>query len=90
MTVHAKGTIARLYVTRTGSDRGVAFVRLNIPAAEQPKDDYFLLEQTHPNYNALYSLALTAAINRYPLWIRTEADISPTAYATVRYMVVDW
>ena len=91
MAVNATGNVTRLYVTRTESPpRGVAFIRLDIPPAEQPKDNYFQLNQTHPNYNALYSLALSAAINGYQLRIRTETDITPTEYGVVRYMVVDW
>jgi hypothetical protein len=69
---------------------GLVYIRLDVPSALQPKDGYFALKQTHTNYNALYSLALVAAVNGYDLQIRTEADITPTAYADVRYMVVDW
>ena len=87
----ATGRVTRLYVTRTPSPaRGVTFIRLDIPASEQPKDGYFQLDQSHPNYNALYSLALSAAINGYLLRIRTEGPITPTEYAVVRYMVVNW
>jgi hypothetical protein len=35
-------------------------------------------------------LALSAAINRYPLQIRTKADINTAETALVSYMVVDW
>jgi hypothetical protein len=90
MAVNATGRVTRLYVTRTESDRGVVFIRLDIPVAEQPKENYFQLDQRHPNYNALYSLALSAAINGYLLRIRTESDIVPTEYGQVRYMVVNW
>jgi len=89
MANRATGRVARLYVTQADSG-GVTFIRLQIPDNEQPKDNYFQLNQSHSNYNALYSLALSAAINRYPLTIRTRADIVPTEYAVVRYMVVDW
>ena len=57
---------------------------------ERPKDGYFQLDQTHPNYNALYSLALLAAVNKYTLTIRTEGDITPSEPALVFYMWVDW
>ena len=49
-----------------------------------------MLDSAHPNYNALFSLALVAAVNRYELTIRTAAEITSQAHATVDYMVVDW
>ena len=62
-----------------------------VPEAEQPQDNYFRLQQTHPNYNALYSLALAAAINGYQLQIRVRGDdYTPGQLADVLYMVVDW
>lgn len=84
------GRVTRLYVTRSSANEGITFIRLGIPTAEQPKDGYFQLNQSHPNYNALYSLALAAAINGYRLTIRTESDITSNEYAVVRYMTVDW
>ena len=80
-----KGAVTRLFVSR-----GQTSVRLEIPDTEQPLDNYFRLPQAHENYDALYSLALAAAINRYPLWIRTTEDINPGERAEVSYMVVDW
>ena len=61
------GRVRRLYVTRSTENEGITFIRLDIPEAEQPKKGYFQLNQRHPNYNALYSLALTAATNGYEL-----------------------
>jgi hypothetical protein len=84
------GRVTRLYVTRSSANEGITFIRLDIPEAEQPKDGYFQLNQRHPNYNALYSLALTAATNGRELRIRTEAEITPTEYALVRYMTLDF
>jgi hypothetical protein len=84
-THNFKAKVARLYVTR-----GRTNIRLNLPAAEQPADEYFVLPQEHSNYNALYSLALSSAINGYQLSIRTTNDINPGDPAEVAYMVVDW
>ena len=81
----ATGRVTRLYVRNEGTN-----IRLEIPDNEQPKEKYFLLELNHPNYNALYSLALSAAVNGYLLLIRTKTDISPDEVATVEYMLVDW
>ena len=84
------GRVRRLYVTRSTENEGITFIRLDIPEAEQPKKGYFQLNQRHPNYNALYSLALTAATNGYELNVRTEDEITPNEYAVVWYMTVDW
>ena len=88
MAIRATATVDRLYV-RAEPEAG-ALIRLAIPESEAPKDGYFRLELDHPNYFALYSLALSAAINRFPLQIRTKADINPAETALVSYMVVDW
>lgn len=90
MTVQAVGKVKRLYPSYE-TTKGKTFIQLELPAsAAIPKDGYFFIETSHPNYNALYSLALAAAVNRYELSIRTTADISNQAHAKVEYMVVDW
>lgn len=87
MAFRVAGKVSRIYAT---SDQ--VFIRLtDLPPADTPKDGYFRLAQSHLNYDALYSLALTAAVNRYDLSIRiTGDDIVPTAVPDVAYMVVDW
>ena len=77
-------TVTRLFVHKNGLS-----VRLDLPAAEQPEDRYFHLARDHANYDALYSLALAAAVNRYDLWIRTEGETT-VAPARVSYMFTDW
>jgi hypothetical protein len=78
-------------VSRIYSDADGCYIRLdNIPTTDTPKGGYFQLLKTHTNYNALYSLALTAATNGLDFSIRTVDDISSTSHAEVQYMVVDW
>jgi len=90
MAVQAKGKVKRLYPSYE-TTKGKTFIRLELPAsAAAPKDGYFFIETSHPNYNALYSLALVAAVNRYQLEVRTAEDISNRDYGKVEYMVVDW
>lgn len=90
MAVHAKGKVTRLYPSYEATN-GKTYIRLELPAATvAPKDGYFYIETSHPNYNALYSLALVAAVNRYELTVRTAQDISTQNHAKVEYMVVDW
>jgi hypothetical protein len=86
MPARATGRISRIYATED-----ITYFRLDdIPPEVTPQDGYFRLEQTHSNYNALYSLGLVAAVNRYNLSIRTYGEITPTETARVWYMVVDW
>jgi hypothetical protein len=81
----AVGKVTRLYANRLGT-----FIRLQTNL--QPKEEYFRLKPDHENYNALYSLALAAAANRWPLQVRIAGDgeIDPNAEAYVSYLVVDW
>ena len=83
----AIGKVSRIYANQYG-----AYFRLaDLPSGDTPGDGhYFILRNEHPNYNALYSLALVAAANRYDVWIRTERDINPQENAVVSYLVVDW
>ena len=55
-----------------------------------PKDGGFVLRRDHPNFNALYSLALSAAINRYTLRIGTTTEITPAGEAEVERMWIRW
>jgi hypothetical protein len=87
MAVRATGTVSRLVIRGSRTQ-----VRLDIE--DGPKDGYFNLSLDDPNhgkyYNALYSMALAAAVNRLPLTIRTQAEITSAEEATVREMIVDW
>jgi hypothetical protein len=85
MANRATGAVTRLYVTE-----GRTYIRLQIPQSQQPKDGYFELLQSHQNYDALYSLALSAAAKGVPLQVRTYGEITPTDYPNVNYLVVDW
>jgi hypothetical protein len=90
MAVQATGRVRRIYPSYQAANART-YIALELPAAATaPKDGYFVLESAHPNYNALFSLALVAAVNRYDLTIRAAADITSQAHATVDYMVVDW
>jgi hypothetical protein len=66
------------------------FIRLDIDPKTGPKDGYFELKLESENYNALYSLALAAAANRWPITIRTDGEIQDTEFAEIQYMLVDW
>lgn len=55
-----------------------------------PGEGGFVLRRDHPNFNALYSLALSAAINRYTLRIGTTREITPAEEAEVERMWIRW
>jgi hypothetical protein len=87
MTHRFTGKVDRLYV-----DDGHCYIKLN--GVDLTKDSYFELRQGHNNYNALYSLALSAAMNGHALQIRTIGEIESidkaVAYPGVQYLVVDF
>lgn len=86
MAVSATGRVRRIY-----THENECYIRLEgTPSSQTPKDGYFKLLMSHRNYNALYSLAVVAAVNRYMLRIRTTSTITSTQHAEVVYMVVDW
>lgn len=85
MALFATGRVIRL------SPRSqTTYIRLDLDAKDRPKDGFFELKLDNENYNALYSIALAAAVNRLPLTIRTVSDIVSTDFAMVQYMSVDW
>lgn len=85
MSKVVRGTVKRLYANKVGVD-----IRLSLTHGPMPEDDYFQLRHSHPNYRALYALALAAAINRLTLRINTNEDIESTKRPTVDYLVQDW
>lgn len=87
MAIRATGKITRLYANRHGT-----FIQLDVDPANAPKDTYFRLQSEHSNYNGIYSLALAAAANRWPITIRIEGDgpINPDIEANISYVNVDW
>jgi hypothetical protein len=86
MANSTKGKVLRLYVQKDET-----LIRLGDTNAVLPKDGYFRLHMTaNANYNALYSLALAAAVNGYPLRIDAVQPVTPEATAEVDYMVLDF
>jgi hypothetical protein len=86
MADNLTGTVARIFPSRTSTA-----IRLHVPAGTvEPKDGLFHLRFDHPNYNALYSLALVAAVNRYSLQIDANVEIDPDVEADIDYMKVNW
>jgi hypothetical protein len=55
-----------------------------------PKDGYFQVFQSHPNYRETYTLLLAAALNRLTVNVHTTKDVKSTEYAKVDYVWVNW
>jgi len=83
MAISAQGQVARLYPDTVG-----CYIRLENPA-NVPKDGYFRLLLDHPNYSALYSMAVVSYVNNLSLYIRTKKDIISTEHAEVSYFILD-
>ncbi len=90
MANRLEGKVSRLYV------RGeTTFIKLDTDPEVSPLNGYFELKLDNKNYNALYSLALAAAANRWILHIRnrdpiTNDEIVKTREGEVLYLFVDW
>lgn len=87
MAVRVLGKVARLFADREG-----AVIQLDNDPSIGPKSNQWRLKLDHSNYNALYSLVLAAAANRWPISIRIEgsAEIDPAREAAIRHLRVVW
>ena len=83
MAVNIKGPVTRLYADTEG-----CYIR--VPGAPASKHNYYQLLRSHANYNSLYSLALSAAVNGTEITVRTADDITSNEIAEVLYLVVDY
>lgn len=84
MSYIAKGKVVKIYPNANS-----CYVQLEYEGIK-PKDEYFKLELSHPNYKSLYSLAVLSAVHNYVLAIRSASDITPVEHAIVSYMYVEW
>ena len=86
MTDTARGKVSRIYADSSFTHIGLAGIAPEIT----PRDGYFRLDRTHSNYIALYSLIVVAAVNRYPITIRTEAEIAKLNYSDIGDILIDY
>jgi hypothetical protein len=87
MAVRLAGKVMNINVARNGTT-----VTLDNDPSIGPQGNIWLIKGDHTNYNALYSLVLAAAANRWTVAIRIEGDleISPARDAAVRNISVTW
>lgn len=74
------------------ADRQGVYIGLDNDPKLGPKGNIWQLKQDHSNYNALFSLFLAAAANRWPIGIRIEGDdeIDIGRDAAIRHAGVSW
>ena len=85
MALAVRGKVKTVYPTKGGTWIALKSVS---PA---PKDGRFWLAKTHNNYQALLSVIITAAVNRYDLQVRTEKNfVSGTVKPLVQYVTMDF
>jgi hypothetical protein len=85
-TSSVKGKITRLY-----PDSGGCYFRINAPAAApSPKDGYYRLELSHPNYASLYAFLLSCVAWGNEITVRVSKDITASEHAIVVYLVADF
>ena len=78
---YLRGKVSRLYASGPWCK-----IRL-----DKEGDRYFVLSKNHENYNAIYSLILTAAFSRRQVILRLEDyPEGGTPSDDVRYVVVDF
>ena len=56
-------------IVRLNADRSGILIGLDNDPSSGPQDNHFRLNLDHANYNAVYSTALAAAANRWPVSI---------------------
>jgi hypothetical protein len=86
MATQASGKVSQIFV----NDNLALFRLSDLPTTSKPRNSNFEIQKSDPNYNALYSLALSAAINRYTLRVTTKSTIKSTENAIVKQLWVNW
>jgi hypothetical protein len=74
-------------------DRHEVRIQLDNDPKDGPKDNVFILRDDHANRTAIFSLALAAAANRWPVTIRVAGDaeqIDTSTEASIHLFGVVW
>jgi len=76
-------------VTSLYPDRGGVYFRFpGGKTAMEPKDGYYYLPVSHPNYQAMYDLLYRAAEKRWKLYVNCDPKLNAGGHATANYFVV--
>lgn len=87
MAVRLTGKIKTLV-----ADRREVIIELDNDPSNGPLGNIWHLDREHGNFNAIYSLALAAAANRWPITIRISSDveIDSSVEAGIKSLGVAW
>jgi len=86
MATKASGKLNTVYIE--GRNTYLRFDGLS--ANLRPRNGNFTLQNSHANYKEFFTLALTAAVNRYNITVLTTKDIKSTENAIIKSMWVNW
>ena len=78
--------VKRLY----GEAGGVYFSLTGGVTAMKPVNGYYFIPKTHQSYADLVELLHKAALNRWPVQVRTQTTLNANGHAHVVYLVVDF
>jgi hypothetical protein len=83
------GRIARIY-----SDSGRLYFRFGGKKSEvktdmNPKDGYYFIPISHPNYRSMVDLLYLCAAQDWNLGARTQDHLTPEGHAEVAYLIQD-
>ncbi len=79
------GRVGRLYPDRNG----VYFTLNGGQTSMNPRNGYYRLLRSHPNYESLVDLLYMVTENNWTLQVRTENQLDSNGHAQVNYFVVD-
>jgi hypothetical protein len=76
--------------TRVYTDEVRTLFQLDNAAGPAPKNGYFEVPLSHPNYKVMFSFGLAAAIKKTSVHIRTNDALSAGEHGVVTYIVADY
>jgi len=78
------GTVTLLYPDRGG----VYFKLIGGKTGMQPKDGYYYLPLSHPNYQAMYDLLYRTADKKWRLYVNCDTKLNANGHATANHFAV--
>ena len=86
------GRVTRLYPSPNGMFFSLGGRKLlnEVKTDMNPKDGYYFIPLSHPNYNSLVALLYLCAEHDYILKVRTQDALNANGHAEVVYLVKDF
>lgn len=67
---------------------GVYFKLIDGRTGMQPKDGYYYLPLSHPNYQAMYDLLYRTADKKWQLYVNCDPELNANGHATANHFAV--